>query len=661
MALKQKLAELIVDINAKLSPLKGQLAKANAMMKRGLASMVRMSRRAGKWIAVGLVAALAWATRAAMVQEDAEINLAAALRQTGDATKENIKRFKDFASAIQDITTYGDEFTIALMAQLKNLGVHTDRLESATKMVLGLAAATGRSTETMIMAVAAYEEGDAELLRRYIPALRGTTDATEKLALVSALSAKGFKVLQERARGTRSALIQMWNVIGDIAEKIGAALLPRIKAVAGSVKDWAASNQELIATRFGEWIDTISGTLKSLAPIFTAVGKRPKLFLATIYALIAAPFVPLLLLIGKGFVGLVKAAWAANIAFKIWGKRAYIAFWAAGAGAGKATRLQSLYTRAVWASSDAIRILRFRVLQLKAAYLAATVAGKAMMLVGFGLWVTAIAIAATLLFKIGKQLLIIKKAFKELGKKDTIDQRIAAYKKEHGAAIKAAKARHAATRKRIQLDKDELNGRRELAKQEVDKSRLEAQLAFLEKVGGKYRDIAKLKRDLLKIEAEETAEATGGDPLEIRRGLHRKAIALQRAADREASEERRAEYREKLETLKNLFEGEARFAKDLSVIKRKLRHEEALDVQKAAPWLDIQAIKAMLKAKESPVEIARAGLQGIESAWGQIATGTQRTQEEQLRALQGIRQSVERQEELAEAGRGMSTTATPRY
>ena len=392
-----------------------------------------------------------------------------------------------------------------------------------------------------------------------------------------------------------------------------------------------------------------------------AVGKRPKLFLATIYALIAAPFVPLILLIGKGMWVIVRATWAANVAFRAWGLRAQDAFWGFITVGKKATAVQKLHAKAVAVTWGVYGQLRSRVLQLRAAYIAATVAAKAFMLVGLGLWITAIAVASTLLFKIGKQLQVIWKHRAWKGDAKGIDARVAAYKKEHGAAMATAKAKREARKEQIKLDKEALAGQKELAKTEDDKSRLAATLSFLEKVGGKYRDIAQLKRDLLELEAKETAEATDGDPLEIRRGLTRKAMALQRQADREAHEQRRAEYREKLETLKTLYTGEAKYAKDLATIKKRLRHEEALDIQKAAPWLDVKAITAMLAAKEAPVEIAKAGLVGIESAWGQIATGAQRTQEEQLRALEGIRQSVERQEEIAEQGGGMQGMNTPQH
>ena len=651
MALKTKLAELIVDINAKLSPLKGQLAKANGMMKRGLASMVRMARRAGKWIAVGLVAALAWATRAAMVQESAELDLAAALRQTGDATKDNIKSFKKFASEIQKVTTHGDEFVLSIMAQLKNLGVHTDRLKEATKMVIGLSAATGRDTSTMITATAAVEAGSTELLQRYIPALRTTKDGTKKMNLVLALAADGFEIAKERAETTAGVLKQLWNVIGDIAETIISPFLPRLKRVANAIKEWALANKELIAAKFGLWLDATGKAVVILAKGVEQLLKHWKILV--IWVGLAA--------FGKLSGGVFKVATGIRLmanAAKAFAAMSYANTIAAFIKMGRTTRE---LTSATIAATRATKV-----------YAAASTAAAGAVAVAWAAVVAAIAVATYLIggaaIKAGKE---IRKAFaaeKRLGKWQSMSmkERLAALRKERDARWEKMKVdgtiaawAKKAEDKRKKADREKKEKDRAAAV--IAKDTLEAQLAFLEKIGGKYRDIAKLKRDLLEIEAKETAAATGGDPLEIRRGLTRKAIALQRSADRAAHEERRAEYREKLETLKNLFEGEKRFAKDLAVIKKKLRHEEALDVQKAAPWLDVKTIAAMLAAKETPVEIAKAGLTGIASAWGQIATGAQRTQEEQLRALEGIRESVERQQEIAEAGRGLSGTATPRY
>ena len=48
------------------------------------------------------------------------------------------------------------------------------------------------------------------------------------------------------------ALKQMWNALGDVAEMIGAAFLPRITSSATAVKEWAERNEEKI----GRWAET---------------------------------------------------------------------------------------------------------------------------------------------------------------------------------------------------------------------------------------------------------------------------------------------------------------------------------------------------------------------------------------------------------------------
>ncbi len=728
MALREKLAELVVDVTARLSPLKGHLAKANAMMKRGLGNMVRMARRAGKWIGVGLVAALAWATRAAMIQEEAELDLAAALRQTGDATEENIKRLKEFASGLQKITTYGDEFTLALVSQLKNLGVHTDRLEEATKMVLGLSAATGRDTKTMIMAVAAYEEGDAELLRRYIPALRGATNATEKLNLVSALSARGFKVLKERADSTRSVLTRLWNIIGDTAEKIAAPLLPKIKEVAVALGRWLIKNEKLMATGFGKWVKATTTILALLVVPLKWLTNHARFATIALIALVAVPVLPMIVglikavgFLAKGFVRVGKGVYNLIRLLMVMSGLAVIDLSAAAEfrkvftrETGQAFNAVRAFQWQLWKLSRTLRDLpgtlakvgrtiithlrhplqsvlilltRLRIAALKTSLVAVTgiskvgVAIKALFVALRGMTIAGLAMAAgfTVVFagivagiifivvqlnRWRKALWTIFKHRDQLGKQRTFEERaaLAAATREQRELkrkerlLKLEKKRAEATAARA-LEEAEAAKASEIA----DKDALEAHLAFLEKVGGYSGKVAELKEKLRAVEAQEIAEAADLEVGAVRRELDATAAALQKAETAEKRKERQAEYTEKLQMLKELFTGEARFANELAAIKKKLRHQEALDVQKAAPWLDLETIKSMLAAKQAPVEIARAGLTGLQAAWGGIATGTQRTQEEQLRALERIAVSVERQEEIAASAGGMQTMSTPRY
>lgn len=255
--------EADVTIKVDDSKLPAQLARAKSAVTRTVtkisATFKRMAVsfkaafdkmvRIAKYAAVGIAAALTLATRAAMKQEDAQFLLMAALKISGEYTKALEERFKAFAASVQQATIYGDEEVLALMQLQKSLGVTADKLELAAKQAIGLATATGRDIKSMAMYIALAQQGEFTMLRRYIPALRATTDKTEQLEIITRVCAEGFKLAEERAKTASGGLRQMWNALGDVAEVIGGALLPVVKDTARDIKEWAERNQE----RIGEW------------------------------------------------------------------------------------------------------------------------------------------------------------------------------------------------------------------------------------------------------------------------------------------------------------------------------------------------------------------------------------------------------------------------
>lgn len=228
-----------------------QMAKAGrAVLHFGTNVMRRMAdavRKYSKWVGLSLAGAFALSTRAAMKQEDAIFGLSAAMAASGEYTKEAIMLHKEFAASIQSMTKYGDEEVLMLMKRIKSLGVMSSRLQEAAKMAIGLAAATGRDVESMAMYVAMAMQGEFTMLRRYIPALRATEDATEQLAILTEFAARGFKIAAAEAETTSGRLKQMKNALGDILEVIGAPFLEGLLNVATAVRDWAVNNQDQIA------------------------------------------------------------------------------------------------------------------------------------------------------------------------------------------------------------------------------------------------------------------------------------------------------------------------------------------------------------------------------------------------------------------------------
>ena len=221
---------IIAEFSAK-NKAKGEMAGFRRDMDSTGKAMKRMAM--GALAAVGGLAVLKrsfdFVIKAGMKQEDAVFLLGAALKSTGDYTDAAMKRFEEFAASIQQATIYGDEEVLALMQLMKSLGVTSSKLEQATRMAIGLAAATGRDVKSMSMYIALAQQGEFTMLRRYIPALRSTTDATEQLRIITEFAANGFKIAEAQAKTTSGALKQMANAWSDVAETISDVALPAMK------------------------------------------------------------------------------------------------------------------------------------------------------------------------------------------------------------------------------------------------------------------------------------------------------------------------------------------------------------------------------------------------------------------------------------------------
>jgi len=293
MGANMRLGTAYVEIKGEDKHLKTDLSKAESKVKSAAKNMEAALKKA---FMVGFGAAAAGAglaviamkkvSSAAMVQEKAVMTLNAALKASDAYTKAFSDDLNAFASSMQKVTTYGDEEVLQLMALQKNLGVSADRLKDATKMTIGLAAATGRDVRSMAQYVAMAMQGEFTMLRRYIPALRATTDKTEQLRIVTEFAAKGFQVAQEETKTFTGRLKQFANLWGDLKERVGDAIIKN-KAIIKLLEDgkktliswidyvekWVKANGDLIAQKTEEAIDKIKKGLKDALPILKTTAK----------------------------------------------------------------------------------------------------------------------------------------------------------------------------------------------------------------------------------------------------------------------------------------------------------------------------------------------------------------------------------------------------
>ncbi|MCB5261902.1 MAG: hypothetical protein LHW53_04100, partial [Candidatus Cloacimonetes bacterium] len=188
--------------------------------------------------AKGLVSAINSVVAPAMAQEKAEQDLAAALKNTGVYSAQLESQLKAQASAIQSVTTYGDESILMATRQMQVIGqLSADQLPAAQKAAVGLAAAYKLDLNTAFEMVGKAAAGNTATLSRYGIVLEEGLDPQEKFAELLRVGADRFALARDEANTTSGALQQMNNLWGDLKEVIGTWILPMLGDVASAFSD----------------------------------------------------------------------------------------------------------------------------------------------------------------------------------------------------------------------------------------------------------------------------------------------------------------------------------------------------------------------------------------------------------------------------------------
>jgi len=258
-------------------------------------------------VSAAIAAGIYKITRASMVQEDAEERLLHAMKQVGEYTPEAYKEMLQYASAMQEVSRYGDEAILPLMANLRAYGMTTDQLKSATKAVLDLSAAKKMDLMAASELVGKAFVGETQSLSRYGLMIDDNIEKGEKFAEV-------IKLISERFGGSalsetetyRGKLERLKNAWGDLLEKLGDAItkseagtssLDKLYGVVKKITDFIEEHETAVRI-------VVIGT--AIAGVATATGGL---------VLILGKLLPLLLALGAlGPVGIVAGLLAAGAA-----------------------------------------------------------------------------------------------------------------------------------------------------------------------------------------------------------------------------------------------------------------------------------------------------------------------------------------------------------
>ena len=157
------------------------------------------------------------------------------------------------ASALQQVTAFGDETIISAQALLAAFVKDEDQLKKATEATLDLAAAKGMDLASAADLVGKTLGSSTNSLSRYGIEVEGAVGSTGRLnTLVNSIADAFGGQAKAQADTLTGSIEQMKNAIGDTSEAIGALMAPAVINIAKSIKSAAEA--------FSDFFKSISET-----------------------------------------------------------------------------------------------------------------------------------------------------------------------------------------------------------------------------------------------------------------------------------------------------------------------------------------------------------------------------------------------------------------
>ena len=200
----------------------------------------------------GLISGFSTVIRLAGIQEQAEKKLEVALGKTS-------KALLNQATALQKMTTFGDEAIIGVQSSLAAFIKDEEQIKKATEATLDMAVAMGMDLKAAGDLVAKTLGSSTNAMSRYGIEVKGAVGSTERLESLTNNVATLFGGQASAQAETMTGQIeQMKNSMGDAAETLGEVFGPAIigsadliKGAAESLKDFIAVSGDTIMSLFG--------------------------------------------------------------------------------------------------------------------------------------------------------------------------------------------------------------------------------------------------------------------------------------------------------------------------------------------------------------------------------------------------------------------------
>ena len=206
-------------------------------------------------------------------QERAERELTEAMKHRGVYTQQAFEHLKDYASALQKASVFGDEQILVVQRMLVQFGAEGKMLDQLTKATIDLATAKRMDLTAAADLVAKAIGSSTNALSRYGIVVEGAAGSTERAASLVKNTEKIFGGSARAALNTyEGAIRQISMAWGDMKEKLAAPLADIIRQISPSIVEiaermgkWLEENKELTKSRILETLHAIEITFKGIA------------------------------------------------------------------------------------------------------------------------------------------------------------------------------------------------------------------------------------------------------------------------------------------------------------------------------------------------------------------------------------------------------------
>ena len=207
--------------------------------------------------------------------EQATVALSSSLATSGQEVDANMAKFSALAGELEQFTRQGDEATFGLLTMATNMGIPASEAGNLSKAAVGLSQALGIDAGAAMQMLSKESLGMKSKLDKSIPSLKGVSDQTERLRIITDMAQKGMAQEQAMAGTLGGRLSQLWNQVGNLAESIGGLLAPAIMFGVDLLQTWMGILQGVM--------DHFSGAGVSMK----SFGELIKLYFVTVWSSVA--------------------------------------------------------------------------------------------------------------------------------------------------------------------------------------------------------------------------------------------------------------------------------------------------------------------------------------------------------------------------------------